>query len=416
MLNCATPSAHLKNSENNEINEPAQLENWKQELLNSCTTVSDLTALHLISLKEAQSLESISNEFKIRITPYYAQLIENSPDCPIRKQAIPHLNEKDPTLPTWATEWSQKIYGRPEPWHPDPIGDLRFQVAPRLTHRYSHRALLHVSSMCAVYCRFCFRKSHLNDDSRPLYEGGLQPAFNYLREHTEISELVLTGGDPLSLNDSLLEKIFLQVDSLPGVKTLRIHSRMAVTLPSRFTTDLLQVFNLERRFNLAIVSHFNHPKELSEVALKKLNHLRRAGVTLLNQSVLMKGVNNSVPTLRTLFQTLYENGVIPYYLHHPDWTPGTFHFRVNIHEGQRLMSELRGLISGPALPDYVLDIPQGLGKTSLLGSHLKKVDEYSPGNFGPDFCGSVYELSGPTTRGSQNSKSLYLDFAPSSGL
>ncbi len=391
-----------------ETNQP---EDWKRELLNSLTNVQDLADHRLISKDEAGRVESISQEFKIRITPYYAQLIENSPDCPIRKQAIPHLSERDPFLPEWATEWSRKIYNRPEPWHPDPIGDLQLQVAPRLTHRYGQRAILHLSSMCAVYCRFCFRKSHLNDENRTLYEGGLQPAFDYLREHPEISELILTGGDPLSLNDLMLEKIFHQIEALPGIQMLRIHSRMAVTLPSRFTENLIKILNQGWRFNITIVSHFNHPKELTEIARKKLRMLRRAGVTLLNQTVLMRGVNASVTTLQLLFQTLYENGCIPYYLHHPDWTPGTFHFRVSVQEGRNLIQNLRGLVSGPALPEYVLDIPQGLGKASLMSNDIEKIDGFKSN----EFTGAIYELTPPSTRNSNrnegNKKALYLDFA-----
>ncbi len=384
------------------------LDDWKKELLTSSTSARDLVERGLVTADEAQHLEAITRDFKLRITPYYAQLIENSPDCPIRKQAIPNLGEVDPELPEWASQWSQKIYGRTEPWHPDPIGDLNLQAAPRLTHRYPQRAILHLSSMCAVYCRFCFRKSHLNDESRTLYEGGLQPAFDYLQDHPEISELILTGGDPLSLTDSMLERVFRQVDQIPSVRVIRIHSRMAVTLPSRFSESLLRVLAQNWGFSITLVSHFNHPKELTELARKKLKLLRQAGVTLLNQCVLMRGVNASLPTLQVLFQSLYENGVIPFYLHHPDWTPGTFHFRVSVQQGQDLMRELRGRVSGPALPSYVLDIPQGLGKTSLLDGSVEKIDEYRS----TSLIGAIYELSGPNTRNGRAQKSRYLDLAP----
>jgi lysine 2,3-aminomutase len=199
---------------------------------------------------------------------------------------------------------------------------------------------------------------------------------------------------------------------------------MAVTLPSRFTDPLLRVFNQDWGFNLSLVSHFNHPKELTEMARHRLKKLSRAGVTLLNQSVLMRGINDSLPTLQFLFQTLYETGVIPYYLHHPDWTPGTFHFRLPIHQGQRLIQELRGRVSGPALPDYVLDIPRGLGKISLLNSSLKKVDEFRSDQGDRQTYGAIYEVVPPSTRNAlqltpcdpSSSKPLYLDFSSLSFL
>ena len=186
-------------------------ENWKQQLLRSYSSIADLCKATLITSVEADKLQSLGEKFKVRVTPYYASLMEASSECPIRKQAIPHLGEGDPILPEWATRMSQEIYRRPYPWDVDAIGDIQNLAAPRITHRYRHRAILHLSSMCAVYCRFCFRKSHLNDDERTLYEGQLEPAFNYLEENTEIRELILTGGDPLFLSDAALNRVLERV-------------------------------------------------------------------------------------------------------------------------------------------------------------------------------------------------------------
>jgi lysine 2,3-aminomutase len=380
---------------------------WQTELLNSLTSTQDLVENGLITIEEELALTPIADQFKIRITPYYSQLIANTPNCPIRLQAIPHLGEQDPLLPDWATQWSQKIYGRPTPWHSDPIGDIIHQGAPRLTHRYQHRAILHLSSLCALYCRFCFRKSHLNDDDRTLYEGSLDPAFQYLARNTEITEVILTGGDPLSLTDASLERVFTQLEQIAHIKVLRIHSRMAVTLPIRFTAKLVRLLGQDRRFQIHLVSHFNHPKELTDLAKKTLKQLKKAGVSLLNQSVLMKGVNSSVEVLASLFQALYEQGVIPYYLHHPDWTPGTFQFRLPIQEGQRLMQALRGRLSGPALPDYILEIPQGQGKISLLDSRVIRQE----GFHADGLIGGVYQVMSPQTRAQSDRPYLYLDLA-----
>lgn len=381
------------------------LGDWKGQLLNSLSSVEALEAAGLITSVESAKLRNLPGLFKIRVTPYYAKLMRNDPLCPIRRQAIPDLDEVDPILPDWATQASQEVYGRAIPWDADAIGDVAKLVAPRMTHRYEDRAIIHLSSMCAVYCRFCFRKSHLGAKEKQLYEGSLEPAFQYLGEHPEIHEVILTGGDPLSVSDAALEGTLDRLAKIPSIRTVRLHSRMAVTLPARFSAACLKILSQDRGFGLVLVSHFNHPTELSVEALEALKLLRRSGVTLLNQSVLLRGVNDSLPVLRDLFVGLYEAGVLPYYLHHPDWTPGTFHFRMSISEGLRLVRQLRGRVPGPALPDYVLDLPQGHGKTSLLGSDLEIVTEWSDGPVG----GALYQLRAPATRSAEGQVIKYLD-------
>lgn len=395
---------------------PTQIENrpWKEELLQSISSVSDLLQANLISSQEATHLESVGNQFKVRITPYYASLMSNSRDCPIRKQAIPELNELDPALPTWAKQWSQEIYHRPTPWTIDAIGDIQNLAVPRLTHRYGNRAILHLSSLCGVYCRFCFRKSHLNDAERTLYEGSLDPAIDYLSKTPSIRELILTGGDPLSTSDQALKKLLDRIHLIPSIKTVRIHSRMAVTLPSRFSSDLLELFEIPRNFNLVLVSHFNHPKELSPLARNALREIRRTGVQLFNQSVLLKGINASADCLGSLFQELYETGVVPFYLHHPDWTPGTVHFRTSLEEGKAIYSQLKGKISGPALPHYILDIPQGYGKVTIHDGSVRKLmdlPEHRDTRVSSDcrIRGAVYQVTAPTTRAQVPTEHRYLD-------
>ncbi len=397
---------------------------WKQEILQSYATVSDLVHHRLISPTEAQDLEALGDQFKVRITPYYASLMSLDALCPIRKQALPHLGECDPTLPAWASRLSQEIYNRPTPWHPDPIGDVKNLAAPRLTHRYENRAILHLSSLCAVYCRFCFRKAQLNQLERTLYEGSLDPALQYLQEHTEIRELILTGGDPLSVTDSVIQRLFKQIAQVRHIRTVRLHSRMAVTLPHRFTPSLIELLSQDWGFQVTLVSHFNHPQELTFEARSALKALRKSGITLLNQTVLLSGVNcltfgSSSECLQSLFQELYEIGVIPLYLHHPDWTPGTFHFRMSIEKGKELFSQLKGALPGPALPQYVLDIPQGYGKTSILDSRFRKLKDLSPtqpndptSSLQPNLGGAIYEVIAPMTRAGTNSTHLYLDLFP----
>jgi lysine 2,3-aminomutase len=384
---------------------------WTQDLAQSYSSVDQLSQAGLITPGEANRLSNLGDRFKVRITPYYAGLMSASADCPIRRQAIPDLGEEDPELPEWARAWSQKIYGRPAPWHADAIGDLEKLAAPRLTHRYGNRAILHLSSLCAVYCRFCFRKAHLNEKERALYDGSLDPAFEYLERNPEIRELILTGGDPLSLTNPALERVIARAAAIPHLRVLRIHSRMAVTLPSRLTPELGELLARARgSLSVHLVSHFNHPREWTPEARRGLGALRSSGISLFNQNVLLAGINDSVECLTELYQGLYEEGVTPFYLHHADWTPGTFQFRVSIERGQEIARGLRGRLPGPALPHYVLDIPQGYGKTSLLDASVRKVEAFRDDG---RVHGAVYEVLAPKTR-SEAPAPLYLDLYPAS--
>jgi lysine 2,3-aminomutase len=394
----------------NHVSQSSNLDAWRQEILNSFRSIDDLLKNQIITHDEAIRLRLLGDRFKVRITPYYAGIMNGSDsNCPIRRQSIPDLAENDPILPHWAMQISHDVYQRSTPWDSDAIGDVKNLAAPRITHRYSNRVIVHLSSMCAVYCRFCFRKSHLNDEAKTLYEGTLEPAFHYLENHPEVDELILTGGDPLSTTDAALKNLFARISNLKHIRTVRIHSRMAVTLPSRFTTETLKTFDQDWNFQIVLSNHFNHPKELTPQAKQALKDLKKTGVTLINQSVLLRDVNASVECLKTLFQELYHTGVIPFYLHHPDWTPGTFHFRTSIEEGQKLYSKLKGQISGPALPHYVLDIPQGFGKANLMDPSLVKLKDLPEGISDLDSSplrGALYEISAPVTKHSQHPGAL----------
>lgn len=370
-------------------------------MISSLTTIEELVSERLLSPTEANSVQAVGDRYRIRIPRYYASLMRpfdhpQAAKCPIRAQALPQIHETDPMLPDWATAWSLAAFGRPVPWITDPIGDLEKLGALRLTHRYENRALLHVSSLCALYCRFCFRKEHLNEKEKLLYEGSLDEALHYVKAHTEIEELILTGGDPLSMNDTWYERFFEKLAQVSHLRQVRIHSRMAVTLPARLTEGLATVLS-SQLFSVALVSHFNHPRELTKEALARLQLFRRKGVALYNQAVLLRGVNDNSSDLRELFQSLYNAGVNPFYLHHTDLTPGTFHFRASIERGQELMHQLQGKLSGPALPHYVLDTPGGLGKVPLLSARVRKVDARVDGAV----SGALYEVQPPHTRTSK---------------
>lgn len=245
---------------------------------------------------------------------------------------------------------------------PDPIGDLARSPLPRLTHRYRDRVLLYPTYQCAVYCRHCFRKEALSED--PFDAAALEPALAYIAAHAELREVILTGGDPLVLADDRLRWLRERLEAIPHLRLLRVHSRVPVVLPSRVRPSLVEA--LRGRLQVAVVTHFNHAREIVPACADAARLLREAGFLLLNQTVLLKGVNDSVEVLAELFQSLvYDLGIKPYYLHHCDTTRGLTHLRTTIEAGLDLMAALRGRISGICLPDYMLDLPGGHGKIPL---------------------------------------------------
>lgn len=391
--------------------------------------------------KSKLSTTPTEQSYKVQVPDYYASLIDpDDPNCPIRLQAIPNELEKDPVLSSFLKSKSLQIFGRSEPWKQDSIGDLQFLKSPRLTHRYQDRAILHLTATCAMYCRFCFRKAHLNDSDRQLYQGSISSAIDYIRSindqqqtlgselntssraikddqkvtenrSSSIREVILTGGDPLSLSNAQLEKVLLELQSILTLRSIRIHTRMPVTLPQRIDQgllDLLQKTSESRQdLQIQVVSHFNHPKEITQLAIKSLKALQKIGVPVYNQSVLLKRINDRSEVLFELFQTLYETGVRPYYIHHPDWTPNTFYFRTSIQQGQQIVANLRGKLSGPAMPTYVLDLPDGHGKQALMEANGTLIESFICSE--SKIEGAIYEFSGVHTRQGQHQKVRYLD-------
>ena len=375
-------------------------------------SLAQLSAAGIVSAAEALALQNVAAQYRLRIPAYYARLIDRRAGdlCPIRLQALPNLAERDPILPAWAQALSQRAWGRPVPWLADAIGDVARLVAPRLTHRYKNRAILHCTSACALYCRFCFRKTHLAGMTDAMYSGPLAPALAYLQSHPQIHEVILTGGDPLSLSDTKLAALLHSLAQVRHLRIVRLHTRMLVTQPTRLTPKTVALLR-QQPLQVVVVSHFNHPRECTALALRRLRALRRAGVMLYNQSVLLRRVNDHPTTLRRLFETLYAAGVAPYYLHHPDWTPGTFHFRPSIRRGRALMRVLRGRVSGPALPSYMLDLPGGLGKIDLE-QQAAPSEKHADAALG----GALYQFLAPSTRaGPAGAKVWYADLYPRGG-
>jgi lysine 2,3-aminomutase len=247
---------------------------------------------------------------------------------------------------------------------PDPLEEDLLSPVPGLIHRYPDRVVLLISNRCPVYCRFCMRKRHVGGDDKPIGEEALGKIFEYIRYNTSIHDVILSGGDPLMLDDTSLYNVLISLRSIPHVSIIRIGSRTPVTFPERITSDLCDIF---RKFHpLFINTHFNHPDELTEESQLACNMLADAGISLGNQTVLLKGVNDSVEVMRKLMTGLLKFRIRPYYLHQMDLVQGTAHFRTSVRTGLSILKGLRGHVSGMAIPHYVIDLPGGKGKVAIL--------------------------------------------------
>jgi lysine 2,3-aminomutase len=347
-------------------------EQWQLDIRDALTSIKELEGRGFAFYDERKGdLGAVEARYRTLVPEYYLSLIDpKDPNDPVARIAFPSSEEANGTSAGLR----------------DPIGDLAKSAAPRLTHRYRDRALLHVTNLCPMFCRFCFRKNLMNEREEGLYGGDFEPAMNYLGEHPEIEEVILTGGDPWMLSDSRLKSLVEDISArAPAVKRLRFHTRMPVTLPSRITDGLLEAIMRPGRFQTVVVTHFNHPRELSEEARAGLSRLK--GALLLNQTVLLKGINDSSATLRELFSRLGGEGVLPYYLHHCDLVEGAEHFRTTISRGQEIWTELRGTLPGYFIPEYVLDTPGGGGKIPLGGKFL---EEKLPGEYALSSSAQAY--------------------------
>jgi lysine 2,3-aminomutase len=310
----------------------------------------DLAEAGFVSPETAESLMPVAERYSIAMTPALADLVDPSdPDDPIARQFVPSVDE----LLTTPDE------------HADPIGDERHTPVRGIVNRYPDRVLLKLTHICPVYCRFCFRREMVGAANGPgLSSSELEAALAYIESHSDIWEVILTGGDPLALSPRQIAKAVTRLNAIPHVKILRWHTRVPVAKPEMITGELIAAMNAPDKTTY-VVLHTNHARELSPQARTACWALIRAGFPMLSQSVLLKGVNNSIHALEALMRALIESGIKPYYLHHADLAPGTSHFRTSIAEGQSLMRELQARASGLCLPTYVLDIPGGYAKARL---------------------------------------------------
>jgi len=319
------------------------MENWQACLAESITDPDELAGYFPC---DTDALREVTEKYPMRISPHYLGLI-HEPGDPIWLQCVADPRE--------LTE---------DGLCPDPLHEEALSPVPRLIHRYPDRAVLLAASRCAVYCRFCMRKRTVGCPDGEWERYGLNDAFGYLAEHPEIRDVILSGGDPLLLNDDELEDILRAVRRIPHVEIVRIGTRIPVTLPERVTPRLCRM--LKRYHPLYVNAHFNHPLEVTPESAEACARLADAGIQLGNQTVLLRGVNDDPETMKRLMQKLLAIRVRPYYLHHMDLVRGTGHFRTDVRQGLAIMEGLRGHTSGLATPYYVIDAPGGKGKVPLL--------------------------------------------------
>ncbi len=312
----------------------------------------------LIAPAQRAGLETVAARYAVAVPPTLAALIDrDDPNDPIARQFIPDVAELE-QLPEEDA---------------DPIGDDSHSPVEGIVHRYPDRVLLKLTPICAVYCRFCFRREMVG----PGKLGALSPealrlALNYIRECPDIWEVILTGGDPLVLSPRRLRAVMKALSAIAHIGIVRIHTRLPVADPSRITPDLVRAMKAKGRA-VYVAVHVNHPRELTSDARAALARMADAGLVLLGQSVLLKGVNDKPQVLGELMRALVECRVKPYYLHHGDLAPGTAHLRTDIETGQALMRQLRGRLSGLCQPTYMLDIPGGHGKSPIGPSYAARV-------------------------------------------
>lgn len=303
----------------------------------------------LIPEDRIATLAEVAARYAVAITPAMAELIDPAdPHDPIARQFVPDPAELD-TRPAES---------------PDPIGDNVHEVTPGLIHRYPDRVLLKLVQVCAVYCRFCFRRETVGPDAAHLPPEALDAALAYIAGHPEAWEVIVSGGDPLVVSPRRIVALMGRLAGIDHVKVVRFHTRVPVVAPERLTADLVAALRSGGKATWVAI-HANHPRELTPAARLAIGRLADAGIPLVGQTVLLRGVNDDPHTLGALMRALVECRVKPYYLHHGDLAPGTGHFRTSIATGQALMRDLRGRYSGLCQPTYVLDIPGGHGKSPV---------------------------------------------------
>lgn len=330
---------------------------WQWQQAHRIRDLAELSLSVELTDEEVEALDTSADVFAFATTPYYTSLIDpEDPNCPVRRQAIPSLAE----LNVLDSELE------------DPLAEDTHMPVPNLTHRYPDRALLYASHNCPVYCRHCNRKRKVADPKSAPSRGELDEAIAYVQATPSIRDVLVSGGDPLSLSDSRLDDVLTRLRAIPHLEIIRIATRNPVTLPQRITEALAE--RLRAHHPIFVSTHFNHPKECTAEAGEALTRLADAGCVLSNQMVLLKGINDRADVVRELNHWLLRHRCRPYYIFQADAVQGTSHFRTPVETGVQIVESLRGWTSGLAVPHYVVDLPHGGGKVSLQPDYLQGRD------------------------------------------
>jgi lysine 2,3-aminomutase len=325
-------------------------------------TPADLVAHGLAAAADLPDLERVAARYAVAVTADIAALIDtNDPDDPIARQFIPNALE---------------LVAR-EGENADPIGDDVHSPVAGIVHRYPDRVLFKLVHVCAVYCRFCFRREMVGPGkASALPAAAYDGAIDYIRAHPEVWEVILTGGDPLMLSPRRLAEVMADLAAIDHVRIIRIHTRVPVADPARITPAMISALKVTGATTW-VALHANHVRELTSKARAACADIVDAGIPMVSQSVLLRGINDDAATLEALMRGLVECRIKPYYLHHGDLAPGTSHLRTTLEQGQELMRALRGRVSGLCQPDYVIDIPGGHGKAPVGPNYLSQADSGS---------------------------------------
>jgi len=344
---------------------------------------AELVAHGLAAAADLSDLEKVAARYAVAVTPEIAALIDrDDPDDPIARQFIPSAAE---------------LTAAPGE-NADPIGDHTHSPAAGIVHRYPDRVLFKLVHVCAVYCRFCFRREMVGPGkATALSQSAYDGAIGYIRAHPEIWEVILTGGDPLMLSPRRLAEVMADLAGIGHVRIIRIHTRVPVADPARVSPEMIAALRVEGATTW-VALHANHARELTGKARAVCAAIVDAGIPMVSQSVLLRGVNDNAEALEALMRAFVECRIKPYYLHHGDLAPGTSHLRTTLDHGRTLMRELRGRVSGLCQPDYVLDIPGGHGKSPVGPGYLSPADSFSEAREPEaetryrvvDYCGDVH--------------------------
>ena len=323
---------------------------------------TELVARGLAAVADLPDLEKVAARYAVAVTPAMAALIDpDDPDDPIARQFIPSAAEL-------VSQQSEST---------DPIGDHAHSPVTGIVHRYPDRVLFKLVHVCAVYCRFCFRREMVGPGKGTgLSPGAYDNALAYIRAHSEIWEVILSGGDPLMLSPRRLAEIMADIAAIDHVRIIRIHTRVPVADPARISREMIASLKVKGATTW-VALHANHARELTDKARAACAGIIDAGIPMVSQSVLLRGVNDNDAALEALMRAFVECRIKPYYLHHGDLAPGTSHLRTTLAHGQELMRALRGRVSGLCQPDYVLDIPGGHGKVPAGPNYLSSANSFS---------------------------------------